>query len=421
MDFLAENSNLLRQERIASSVSTHLIILVLFLILNFGFGFLSINIKNKNKNTKVLSFFTTFKVGVGLATSFFLLLPLSSDKIKKYFEAASSNHIIQDLSWSLITCLATYTFSLLLLKMMFENESNGHSHAHSTNELDSIKDEEEKEDILKNLISTRGRFQTFLGVSNLKKQLKEGTDADLEISKKSSVLRASIILSKTMMSNKWLKEAGSMISEKIVGDDEYLVNPKNVRFSKVTSKNEGIKNESIPDSHNHDSHDHEHEHERDETHESHEHSHKSVNNCKAYILLLVIGIQALSVGISIGTNEYLLETVSLSICAFLYKSIETFSLIYSLKNVFQNSYSLLRLLLLQSLFIPIGIGLGILIDFNGLAQGIVYATSAGVLLYQSTTEGVIEEFAFTKNRFTKYFIFLTGGLLVATIVCLINI
>lgn len=68
------------------------------------------------------------------------------------------------------------------------------------------------------------------------------------------------------------------------------------------------------------------------------------------------------------------------------------------------------MIILFSVFTPIGILLGmILLEATPVLEGVFLSISAGTFLYISASEVIIEEFAITKYRYEKYFIFMFGG------------
>lgn len=72
-----------------------------------------------------------------------------------------------------------------------------------------------------------------------------------------------------------------------------------------------------------------------------------------------------------------------------------------------------RLILLFSIFTPFGGIIGVLLsESSDLVEGIFLGLSTGTFLYIACSEVIIEEFALTKYKYTKFFIFLLGGLLV---------
>jgi len=84
--------------------------------------------------------------------------------------------------------------------------------------------------------------------------------------------------------------------------------------------------------------------------------------------------------------------------------------------------TIIRLILLFSLFTPFGILIGILIDnSNYLIISIFIGVSAGTFIYISTSNIIVEEFSFTVHRYTKFILYLLGGIVIASVVTLIKI
>jgi len=69
------------------------------------------------------------------------------------------------------------------------------------------------------------------------------------------------------------------------------------------------------------------------------------------------------------------------------------------------------MMLLFSIFTPIGIFLGmILLEKSAFIEGIFLAISSGTFLYISASEVIVEEFAITKYRYEKFILFLFGAI-----------
>lgn len=69
------------------------------------------------------------------------------------------------------------------------------------------------------------------------------------------------------------------------------------------------------------------------------------------------------------------------------------------------------MILLFSIFTPVGILLGMLIlESSPIITGIFLAISSGTFLYISASEVIVEEFAITKYSYEKFIIFISGGL-----------
>ncbi len=48
-----------------------------------------------------------------------------------------------------------------------------------------------------------------------------------------------------------------------------------------------------------------------------------------------------------------------------------------------------------------------------MVEGIILAISTGTFIYVAASEVIVEEFAITKHRFSKFFMYLVGGIIVA--------
>lgn len=69
---------------------------------------------------------------------------------------------------------------------------------------------------------------------------------------------------------------------------------------------------------------------------------------------------------------------------------------------------------LFAVFTPVGILLGMLLtEANPIIEGIFLSLSSGTFLYVSASEVIVEEFAITRYRYQKYFLFVVGGVFVA--------
>lgn len=72
-------------------------------------------------------------------------------------------------------------------------------------------------------------------------------------------------------------------------------------------------------------------------------------------------------------------------------------------------------MILFTLFTPIGIGIGWILQSNGnrLMEGIILALSSGTFIYVACSEVIVEEFAVTKYKYMKFSMYFVGALLVA--------
>ncbi len=65
------------------------------------------------------------------------------------------------------------------------------------------------------------------------------------------------------------------------------------------------------------------------------------------------------------------------------------------------------------MFTPVGIALGLLLSGTSkLIEGLVLGVSTGTFIYVAASEVIVEEFAITKYRYSKFFLYLIGGIFV---------
>ena len=138
------------------------------------------------------------------------------------------------------------------------------------------------------------------------------------------------------------------------------------------------------------------------------------SNITPYILLVALSIHGLFEGTALGVQKNLNDTVFLGLAIVLHKWAESLTLGMSFTKSNTEKYTFLKMILLFAMFTPLGIISGILlVNTSKLVQGIFLAISAGTFLYVSASEVIVEEFAITKYRYQKYFLYLCGGILVA--------
>ena len=84
--------------------------------------------------------------------------------------------------------------------------------------------------------------------------------------------------------------------------------------------------------------------------------------------------------------------------------------------------TIIRLILLFSLFTPFGVLIGLLLDeSNYLIISIFMGISTGTFIYIATSDIIVEEFSFTMHRYTKFFLYVLGGLFIASLVASIKL
>jgi zinc transporter ZupT len=144
-----------------------------------------------------------------------------------------------------------------------------------------------------------------------------------------------------------------------------------------------------------------------------EHHFNPKSNITPYLLLIALSVHGLFEGTALGVQKEMKDAVFLGIAILAHKWAEAFTLgiSFSKSGTPKNSY--IKMIILFSIFTPLGILIGVfLLGADPLTQGIFLAISAGTFIYISASEVIVEEFAITKYRYQKYFLYLCGGILV---------
>jgi zinc transporter ZupT len=149
-------------------------------------------------------------------------------------------------------------------------------------------------------------------------------------------------------------------------------------------------------------------------HQEYKHHFHPKSNITPYLLLVALSTHGLFEGTALGVQESFKESLFLALAIIAHKWAESFTLGVSFfkSNTEKDTY--VRMIILFSFFTPMGILIGILLyGTSPIIQGCFLAFSSGTFLYISASEVIVEEFAVTKYRYQKYFLYLCGGIMVA--------
>jgi hypothetical protein len=111
-------------------------------------------------------------IGIGL----FLLLPESKETFEEYFDSENSEEhsAWEEMPYAFFISFLIYSFLLFSEKVLLSKSINSDSHAHDHhkeeqhNYDDVENDSDVEEEVLKNVVSTKGKFASFLQVRNSK-------------------------------------------------------------------------------------------------------------------------------------------------------------------------------------------------------------------------------------------------------------
>jgi zinc transporter ZupT len=159
-------------------------------------------------------------------------------------------------------------------------------------------------------------------------------------------------------------------------------------------------------------HDHSHEHIPSEE------KPKTLSNATPYLLLAALCLDGFFEGIALGIQSSWKNVLFVAGGIIINKIAVGFSLGISFKKSNTDIHTFIRFILLFSLFCPFGIVVGYFTISYELVKGILLAFSAGTFVYVSCSVVIVEEFAITRHRYSKYLCFMLGGL--ATVgVCIV--
>lgn len=386
------NINLGDDEDIKTYTWLKAIFLVVGIISSVWFGIQGSYCHTKQKikaMKKILEKTNTINAALGLCTCLFLVLPIGSEFIEDYWEARGgdeeNNKILVNLSWSTVSALFSYGIALLIQKVMF-SETSEDDIMQDEQELKKMQDLNELD--VKKVINPLGRLGSLLEINKLRKSLAEKSE-DIVFKNHGSIVRASMLL------NHQEKVDGDALKEENVlsnDDKDLLVDAKNVniednkseRMSKKSSKSKKSDRERV-----------------------------IYPGFSAYLLLSAISFHGFFQGVSLGVAPGLPNIILIGVFFTLHKLMESLSIGLTLKQAGLNAYSTLTLILFVSCFMPVGILFGILFQIDGLTKGILLGCCVGLILYQSVTELIAQEFTFTEHRYSKFFMFITVGIVVA--------
>lgn len=159
-------------------------------------------------------------------------------------------------------------------------------------------------------------------------------------------------------------------------------------------------------------HEHEIQHHSIEIGEGHHHDSHAKSSLTPYILLIALSIHGLFEGTALGVQNHFKDAAFLCIAIIAHKWAESFSLGISFYKSGTERSTYIKMILLFAIFTPAGIVIGLLLSANLLMQAIFLGISSGTFVYVSASEVIVEEFAVTKYRYEKFFLYLCGGILV---------
>lgn len=299
------------------NITSKVLSIVVILSMTVLFGFFPFFCNGCRKSVKILGIANAFSGGIFLGIALFHLLPESVENIEDFFKDKDDS-VWKRMPMSFFLAFIAYALILFVEKIAFDShaliehdhgDGEGH-HDHEAKELESkrqskTKDEEEEsdsdveEETMKNVISSKGKFASFLHMRNSmleKQQTKSFVDNNqnrplLTHKKDRALMNASLLLTKTL--TKSFREPENE-------DLQYLVNPSNVHVD----ERDAIHNIQAPPK-----------------------EFKPKSNLTPFLLLIALSLHGFFEGIALGIQSEFQGTIFLFIAIVSHKWAEALTLV----------------------------------------------------------------------------------------------
>lgn len=366
------------------------------------FGLLPLRIRHFKTNKTLLAISNCFSGGLFIAIGLIHILPEAHENLegRRKQNRLSEDEYIFPLSY--VICLGTFSFILLVDKVIFNNENIANY------------DQDKHIDLNKSL------FKHNVNENNAEENFKELVSSNYKVALKLSALKQqqeSIEEHDEYENFVDDKQESNphRLEEKVLNDSEVLQEKKSMhsKFHNVFNEEENgdPKIKALTAFEKQHSHEHGHQHKKDHSHAGHQH--RMVNaedsGLTAYILLLAMGIHGFFAGIAFGVSKTNGETINMFIAMIAHKWSEALTVGVSFVSAQIDPKRSAYMIIFLACITPIGVFIGYLIStMSDTIIGIALAISAGTFIYISCAEIIIEEFAISKNKFTKFLFYLLG-------------
>jgi hypothetical protein len=130
------------------------------------------------KSTRIMGYLNSLGGGIFIGIGLFLLLPEAKKAFEIYFAEFKERSPWYEMPYSFFIAFATYSFLLFFEKVAFNINAiipdDGLPHHHheeeKEGEVNQVKEDssDEDEEVFKNVVSTRGKFASFMQVRECK-------------------------------------------------------------------------------------------------------------------------------------------------------------------------------------------------------------------------------------------------------------
>ena len=239
--------------------------------------------------------------------------------------------------------------------------------------IEEKEDSDEDENTIKNVLSTKGQFASFLQTRNIM----ENKNSDKKLDK--SLYAATKIIERATNPHNY---------------ENYKSNESNKKLIELSNnENNELNNKN-----------------------KEEHYFTPTSTMTPYILLIALSLHGLFEGSALGVMKTMKNTIFLLLAILAHKWAESFALGISFYKSGTEKGTFIKMIVLFSLFTPFGILIGLIFSGAGvLIQGILLSISGGTFIYVSASEVIVEEFSISKYKYWKYIFYLLAGILVAVL------
>ena len=213
----------------------------------------------------------------------------------------------------------------------------------------------------------------------------------------------------------FLSYALILFVEKVLSNSHALMHDNHNHIEDESKKI--IKEPLIRDSNTEEENKNENENEKENENEIEEHHHHQTNSLTPYILLLALGFHGLFEGIALGISSTVKGTLTLlfAIAAHKWAASLTLGISFVKSGTENPQYSIM--IGIFALIGPVGMLIGLILSTstNEIVEGIFLAISTGTFIYIACSEVIVEEFSSQINKYSKFGLFMVGGLLAASL------
>lgn len=389
--------------------------IILWLCMTF-FGLMPLRVKRFRTNQTLLSVSNCFSGGLFIAIGLIHILPEAHAKLEGKDEAWYLEHDREVFPLSYLICLATFSFILLVDRVVFSNSEI--AGLDDLNMIDIRKSMlrkqheifDEDQDNFKEFVSSK--YKVALKLS---KYRRSKTDVLICDDEEHHRLHSPIAEEsddeascKSLQSHERLLKQNSMPvksrTELIKHSPEFEVSDES-----DSAKIHEMKKPTVPTQHHH-----------VHSQVGHHHHHKMVsstdNVLAAYILLLAMGIHGFFAGIAFGISDSKAETLDMFLAMVSHKWSEALTVGISFVAADIAYDTSFYMILFLSFITPLGIFVGYLLSgMSDTVIGVALAVSSGTFIYISCAEIIVEEFALGAKKYWKFLAYTLGILFIALV------